>query len=206
MSSGYDDRDRDRYDGDDDRDRYDDDRDADRPDARRSDPAELIELARRKVTLPAVFILLNGLLGLLLWVGLCGLTISNPLWQVDLARQFVAGQPPGQQKQEMEDKLQELEDQIKADQDRQVRTVLGQGVFLILTNLIAVVGAIRMWGVRNHVLSIIGSVASLVPFLTGCCCTGIPFGLWGLIVLLNSDVKAGFAANARGATGPPDGY
>ena len=45
------------------------------------------------------------------------------------------------------------------------------------------------------------SIVSLIPIATGCICTGMPFGLWGLIVLLNADVKAGFAA----ARGVPEG-
>jgi hypothetical protein len=180
----------------------------DGPDDREPLPAgTAIDRARSRVAAPAILMILNGLLGIALWVGLTGLTVANPLWQIEALRKFLAGQPASQEKQDAEKKLQEAEDAIKADPAAVQMGAALRGGGLILLNAIAVFGAIRMRSLGSYTWGVVASVLSLIPIVTGCVCTGMPFGIWGLVVLLNQDVKAGFAA-ARAArqSPPPDAY
>lgn len=53
-------------------------------------------------------------------------------------------------------------------------------------------GALKMRNLESWGIALAASVVSIVPCTTPCCCTGMPIGIWALIVLLNSDVKAAF--------------
>src|SRR5438874_13165761 len=120
---------------------------------------------------------------------------------IDFFKKMIEAQPAGPEKQQNEQKIQELEDQIKQDRvGNAVRSGLQLGVFAIL-NLIAIFGAVRMRSLGSYGWGMAASIITLIPCTTGCCCTGPLIGLWGLILLLNADVKAGFAA----ARGVPEG-
>ena len=52
-------------------------------------------------------------------------------------------------------------------------------------------GAIRMMKLQGHTLAIITCIVAML--LCGCCCIfGLPFGIWGLVVLNKPDVKSQF--------------
>lgn len=192
MSAGYDDDRR--------GDRYDDDRPDDRYDDR-DRPARGTAAAGR-AAVPGLFLILNGLVGIIACVAVAGITLADPMVWAELVRKGAADQPDPQQKQKMEDMAQQMEDAIKADPNGvATRTVLQYGG-LIATNALAVFGGTRMRSGRGWGWGVAGSAVSLLPVATGCCCTGIPLGIWGLVVLLNPDVKAAFAARRR----PTDRY
>jgi hypothetical protein len=192
MSAGYeDDRDRDRYE----EDRYEEDRrDDDSDGPRRPGRADL---ARRRVAVPAVLLIANGVLGLVFATFLFVISVAAPEIMVDWFKQLVAAQPAGPEKQQNEQKVKELEDKLKQDRTANaVTSTLELGAFAVL-NLVAIFGAVKMRSGRGYGWGLASSIISLIPCTTGCCCTGPLIGLWGLIVLLNEDVKAGFAAAGR---------
>ena len=194
--SGYAD---DRFDeGDDRRDRGEGDRE--RP--RRSDAADL---ARSKVAIPAMLLILNGLLGLAFATFLFVITVAAPDIMLDWLKQVVANQPAGPEKQQNEQKLQDLENQLKQDRAASaITTGIELGVFALL-NLVAIYGAVRMKSLGSSGWGMASAIVSLIPCTTGCCCTGPILGIWALLVLMNPDVKAGFQA-ARTTRASPDGY
>jgi hypothetical protein len=53
-------------------------------------------------------------------------------------------------------------------------------------------GAFRMMKLRSYGLAIAISVVSMIPCVSPCCCLGLPFGVWALVVLARADVKAAF--------------
>jgi len=59
-------------------------------------------------------------------------------------------------------------------------------------------GALQMRQVKSYGLAMAASIVALVPCLGPCCCLGIPFGIWSLVVLAKPEVKAGFADAERG--------
>ncbi len=62
---------------------------------------------------------------------------------------------------------------------------LGVGAFVIFAMT-------RMMRLEDHGIAMAGAILSLIPFLHGCCCLGIPFGIWALVVLCDAEVKAAF--------------
>lgn len=69
--------------------------------------------------------------------------------------------------------------------------VLPGGTSLLAAALTAL-GAIAMLTRRAYWLAVLGAIAALNPI--NCCCLdlNVPFGIWALIVLLGSDVRAAF--------------
>jgi hypothetical protein len=52
-------------------------------------------------------------------------------------------------------------------------------------------GAIKMLKLQNHTLAFIACIVAMLP--CSCCCLfGLPFGIWGLIVLNKPEVKSQF--------------
>lgn len=62
---------------------------------------------------------------------------------------------------------------------------------LILSSLTLVAG-IKMLQRRSYGLVMAGVIIGMIPCLSGCCCTGLPFGIWALIVLSNEEVRKSF--------------
>ena len=69
-------------------------------------------------------------------------------------------------------------------------------VLLQITNVVILVGAVRMKALRNQSHSTTACVLSLIPCLGPCFVLGIPFGIWGLVVLKDPTVQAAFRQNA----------
>jgi hypothetical protein len=51
---------------------------------------------------------------------------------------------------------------------------------------------IKMLHRRSYGLVMAGVIIGMIPCLSGCCCTGLPFGIWALIVLSNEEVRKSF--------------
>jgi hypothetical protein len=62
---------------------------------------------------------------------------------------------------------------------------------LILSSLTLVAG-IKMLQRRSYGLVMAGVIIGMIPCLSGCCCTGLPFGIWALIVLSNEEIRKSF--------------
>ena len=55
--------------------------------------------------------------------------------------------------------------------------------------------SLRMLKLKGHTAALVASILAAVPCWGGCCCLGLPVGIWALIVLLKADVKAAFDQN-----------
>lgn len=72
-----------------------------------------------------------------------------------------------------------------------VAGVIGGALLGILMCFITLAGAIKMKRLQNHGLAVTACVLALLP--CNCCCIlGLPFGIWGLVVLNKPDVKDAF--------------
>ena len=185
-----------------DRDRRDDNRDDDRgPDDR---PAGDRAVARQKVGLPALLLQLNAAVGVILAVLLMIPLVFQPQILIDQLKGFVASMPPGPEKQQQEEKVKQLEQQLGQGGAAGMACNAAQLLLFAALNVLVFVGAGRMKQLRSYGLALTAAIVSLIPCLTGVCCTGMPFGLWALIVLMNPDVKAGFDAVARRSAAGPE--
>lgn len=185
MSSGYDDR----------HDRYDDGR----GDTAGGDDA--VARARAKVAIPGLFLVLSGLLGLALEVGGLGLLLTRPTAIYDFMVEMVEKTPPGPERQKQLDDLKAQEANMRLDTPVNIGSIV---IGLILA-LVTVAGGMKMRALSGYGLSVAGAIASIIP-IGGCCCLGIPVGIWALVVLLQPDVAAGFMAARQTAPVPRGEY
>ncbi len=54
-------------------------------------------------------------------------------------------------------------------------------------------GALKMRNLQSHGLAIGASVVAMIP-CAGCCCLGLPVGIWSLVLLMKPEVKSQFGA------------
>lgn len=64
---------------------------------------------------------------------------------------------------------------------------------LAVLSLITVIGAIQMMRRKSWGLALAASIISCVNFGNCCCVLGLPFGIWGIILLSNQEVKDAFS-------------
>jgi hypothetical protein len=67
---------------------------------------------------------------------------------------------------------------------------------LLFTGVILLAG-IKMRGLESYGLCIAGSVLAVLP-CNVCCCVGLVIGIWSLVVLSREEVKSAFQARAAG--------
>ena len=65
-------------------------------------------------------------------------------------------------------------------------------VLILATNVVILVGAIKMLGLRNYDICRLGATLAVIPCIGPCYFLGIPFGIWALIVLNRSEVQRAF--------------
>jgi hypothetical protein len=61
-----------------------------------------------------------------------------------------------------------------------------------VTCLLVIYGALKMQRLESYAWAMTSSIISLIPCVTCCCCLGIPFGVWALIVLNRAEIRAAF--------------
>jgi hypothetical protein len=58
---------------------------------------------------------------------------------------------------------------------------------------LTILGALKMKNCQSYGLAMTGSITAMLPCGgLGCCILGLPFGIWAIVVLMNSEVKAAF--------------
>ncbi|HTU18653.1 MAG TPA: zinc-ribbon domain-containing protein [Gemmataceae bacterium] len=75
-----------------------------------------------------------------------------------------------------------------------VGVILG-GTFDVLSMvlpILIIIGSIKMMKLQNYGLALTSCILGMVP-LHCCCFLGLPFGIWGLVMLNNPDVKDAFS-------------
>lgn len=187
---GYEDRREDRYD-----DRYDD----------RGADARMVDSGRAAVRAPGVFLILTGLIGLALTIALSVPFVFDPDMMVRAMKDLAAKQQPGQQKQDLEKQIEEMEKQFAQGKNQmQLQNGVQLGIVAAL-NVLAIAGGFALRGLGSRGLSLAGAIVSLIPCAVGCCpLLGMPAGIWALIVLSRPEVKAAFAAGKASRFANPD--
>lgn len=184
--SGYpDDRDYDRND----RDRDDrDDRD-DRRDDRRDDEED-VRIAKAAVSVPAVGLIVVGVLMLMAVVlnlvqfGGIDVAFDEQIKNIENNPQL-----KDDQKKEQARMMNQFRDWVKTG----FYPYLGMlGLFAILV----IVGGVKLMTLSSPGLVYLGAVLSFLP-CTLCCVLGLIFGIWAIVVMGKPEVKAGYKAKRR---------
>ena len=66
------------------------------------------------------------------------------------------------------------------------------GVFGLAMAILVFVGATKMKNLENYSLAMAAAIVAMIPCISPCCLLGLPFGIWALVVLNDSSVKAAF--------------
>jgi hypothetical protein len=159
----------------------------------------VIRRAKELVKAPAIGLIIIGILSALGAVGY-GINMASfdVQWEqaVKDQEQKNANMTP-QQKQEMQDMMNNIKEPARVAVGVFALTALAVGA-------IALLGGVKMMGLRGRGLAYTGAVLSMIPCVSGCCLAGIPLGIWVIMTLNKPEVKAGFAAVARGGSGGLD--
>jgi predicted PurR-regulated permease PerM len=156
-------------------------------------------LGRAKVSGPAIMLIIGGVLSMLLGA----LVIFCFVFSFDALVDFMKKQrdsATGAQKEQLTEQIKQMEE--NTDKVKQFYSVLGGAG--ILLGLLVTVGGFSMKGAKSYGWSMAASVLALIPVVNCCCVVTMPAGLWGLITLMNPDVKAAFARGSVPARGDMD--
>lgn len=131
------------------------------------------QAAKSALMAPAIILIIIAGLGILL--GIIGLALPNTLAELPAE---VQNDPS----------FEKLRPMLQAN--RGVNIV--QYVLLLLLSGTVMFGSIQMMRLRNYGLAMAAAIISIIPCVGSCCCAGIPFGIWALVVLMRPQVKAAF--------------
>lgn len=62
----------------------------------------------------------------------------------------------------------------------------------LAVGVLSIVAGLKMKRLTGHGLAVAAAILNIIPLTNGCCCVGLPIGIWALVVLMNSQVKSSF--------------
>jgi hypothetical protein len=153
--------------------------------------------ARERVKLPAVFLIVVGVLNLLVALFYAGVTI------------FIAVQPADKMHEMQIDTYETLGKSYpfakemaaamrKQDpEDQKVKSVATNSItsaVLLVAALVVIFGGMRMLQMRSYGMCILASIVTSIPCISPTCCCGVGaiVGVWSIIVLLDETVRGFF--------------
>jgi hypothetical protein len=193
-------RDDDRDRGDDRRDR--DDRDDDRPRRRDRDDDEPLtrEELKRKVKLPAIFLIIIGVLYLVYagWSLVASTVLFDQQWDQVMAQQQAQQQAQVQANPQRAQAAQATQDMMNGM--RSLAQVVAVAVSVVIGILAAVIlfGASKMLTASSRGWGMAAAIIALIPLNCWVWLLGMGFAIWALVVLNNPQVKLAFAAGSGG--------
>ena len=151
--------------------------------------------AKGKLVAPGILLIIASVMNLGLggWWMYNGYMVANPTPEMKEAMDKAI------EKQKREDpkgfqKMQEIGWSPDRIMNAAGGWVLGLGVTNLLSGLLMLFGGIQMMQAKSYGLAMFASIVSMIPCVSGsvCCLVGPIAGIWALVVLFNSDVKAAF--------------
>jgi len=138
---------------------------------------------QERVKGPAIALIVVGILGIV--VDVLGLVFSSMMPSIYRS----AGLFNDEQMQQME-----------AISSSHTAMNLVGAVLVLAGSAFIIFGGMQMMKLRGWPIALVASILAMIPCFTSCACLfGIPAGIWAIVVLANSEVKAAFTANS----GPP---
>lgn len=135
------------------------------------------EAALQAVKAPAICLIVTAGLGIALFsVG----AISNFLGNA------VIRTPPANMPPEMQNFYQSMQN---------ARGPLGGllDLFFVAMDVVVLLGALKMMRLQSRGFAMTACIVAMLPFTIFCCCIlGLPFGIWGMVVLNKPEVKSQF--------------
>jgi hypothetical protein len=67
-------------------------------------------------------------------------------------------------------------------------------LFRLAMAVLVILGALKMKNLENYGFAMAAAIIAMVPCISPCCCLGLPFGIWAIVVLCDAQVKTAFRA------------
>jgi hypothetical protein len=61
-----------------------------------------------------------------------------------------------------------------------------------VVSIVIVLGAVKMRKLESYGLAMTSCILAMLPMVSPCCLLGLPFGIWGVVVLSKPEVKSAF--------------
>ena len=159
-------------------------------------PPRPLQPPREKITIPGIFLIAVGVISVLLVALGVGFTIHiMRMTDAEIEESLVQ---LGKSIPQLEDVFrQQIKDagSIEAAKRQLAKQQYIQSGLSLVAAVVTVLGGIAMVKRRRHGLAVTGSILAALPILSPCICVGQIVGIWALVVLFNSDVRAAFQAN-----------
>ncbi|MBO0696822.1 MAG: hypothetical protein J2P46_00370 [Zavarzinella sp.] len=156
-----------------------------------NDRDEWFRSARHRVRAPGLMLQIVGVLAVGVGTMLGVATVVNP---EGLVRALY------EQHEENQKKVPPAQRQKLPPQDETVNSLRIEGpiygILLLGAGIVMFIGGMKMRDLKGYGWGVAGSILAMFPGLC-CCCLPVPFGIWALVVLLNSDVKLAFSRSAQ---------
>ncbi|MFN3192169.1 MAG: hypothetical protein ACE361_16775 [Aureliella sp.] len=144
------------------------------------------EQALAKVKTPGTFLLITGIFSVLGSV----MTLAMPSFLPAILQSFteeMAKDPNfGAEQQEQFDQLMQMTGGI---------SMYISGIIGLIGGVIICLGAMKMKSLQSFGMAMAGCICAIVPYLSACCGCIFPIaiGIWGIVVIVNQDVKQHFS-------------
>lgn len=140
--------------------------------------------AREKVKLPAIFLIICGVLGLLAALGYT-FNMAVAVANADEAVRKEIANDPGIPPDQIEVAVAAAKGVIYAMLGASIANLMGQVVILL--------GGISLMRLSGRGTAMTGSIVAVIPCLCASCgIFSMPFGIWALIAMNDASVKANF--------------
>jgi predicted Zn finger-like uncharacterized protein len=70
--------------------------------------------------------------------------------------------------------------------------MLGMQAVFVVISFVTFLAGIQMLRKRTYGLVMVGAILAMINISNFCCCLGLPFGIWALIVLVRPEVREAF--------------
>jgi hypothetical protein len=153
-----------------------------------ADPADL-NAARERVQVPAVFLIIVGVLNLFVALALGGIGSGAHAMRAQQLDDEMGRRHP-----EMWEGMKKQGYDAENMRSYAMRVYFATAAVTGLAGLLIILGAARMLVLRSYPLAVFAAILSAIPCISpaGCCMMGEAAGVWALFVLLDTEVSAAF--------------
>jgi hypothetical protein len=148
---------------------------------------EVPPAASGKISIPGALMIATGVLNLLLAVGGAMVAFTFQNMPREEFKKAYEQQNPAQRKQ-LEEQGWTIDDLLNI----YVRGGYGVAAAGAIGALLPIIGGACMLARKARGLAIFAALVTAIPVTSPCCLFGVPIGIWALVILLQSDVKAAF--------------
>jgi hypothetical protein len=62
----------------------------------------------------------------------------------------------------------------------------------MIVAVVVIIGCVRMMKLQSYGFALTAMILAMIPCISPCCLLGLPFGIWGVVVLSDQHVKTAF--------------